>query len=413
MNSNTYRSLMYALLAVVISSQPIKAFAAELDIQFQKKAEIKLFTEGYKAVKLTPDIYANTKSNLADILIMSDSGEPVPYFIQNQASAYEHTDAIYPMTQNALLIKNNVRYYDYFVSSIPENQDIIATSIKIYAQGQFVKTVSIQGSYDGAYWENAVNYTIYNVDGSQRLDIPLSPALKYTWYRFGVPFADDPIHIDKVELYYSSAEWHLTSFTEHLSPLFSMEQAGRKSVITIKDVKNLPIINISLSSNSMFKRMVSVAHTKKTLFNLRFNDNTYQDLTIPLYEYASKEDSLKLNITNNDDLPIQVDSIDVEYRTAYLVFEAPKSKRAYVYYGCPAIETPPYYDITEYKDLVINHGYVIHALGDPEILNMEPSPEPSNSPDYSMYYNIVIGLTAAVLIVIIVIRLQKVHRNGD
>jgi len=362
---------------------------------------------GYKSVKLSPEIYANARTDLADILILDGAGSPIPYFILNLTSTDERSETVYPMALADSFIKDSDRYYDYSVTSVPENQDILATSIKISARGEFVKNISVSGSYDGIHWEGAVNYTIFNVDGSSRLEIPLSPALKYTWYRFRIPFADDPIAIDGMELAYSPSVRRLTEFTEGLSPAFSTQTDGKETVVTLNGVKNLPLADISIHTGSTFKRRVTAGYTDKTLFNLSFNDTAYQDLTLPMNGYAPAADSLAITIYNNDDAPIQIDGADVEYRAARLVFKAPAEGQAYVYYGDPSIMSPPRYDIANYTDLVLNQGVDVLALGEPEIIQAAPEEPPPAVTDYRLYYNILIGVIAAVLAAVIVLRLRK------
>ncbi|MDR1558398.1 MAG: hypothetical protein LBS84_01640, partial [Clostridiales bacterium] len=236
----------------------------------------------------------------------------------------------------------------------------------------------------------------------------LSPALKYTWYRFRIPFAQEPVSFESVELYYSKTVWSQINFIEQFSPDYSMGRDGEKSVITLKNLKNLPITGITLKTESMFKRLVSGRDSQKYLFNLRFGDSAYQDLTLPTHGYASDTDDLSLYIDDNDDSPIKVDGIDIEYHAARLVFEAPETETLYLYYGNPEIDSPPGYDIANYMDLVLEQGYETLSLGKPEVL--ETASEPAR--DYSVYYNIVITVTAAALIIVIVLRLQKVNKNN-
>ena len=61
-----------------------------------------------------------------------------------------------------------------------------------------------------------------------------------------------------------------------------------------------------------------------------------------------------------------------------------------------------------YMDMVLERGYEILPLGEPEGLISEPTQE--EDIDYSLYYNIVIVATALVLVVIIVLRLKKVSK---
>ena len=334
------RCLTPVLLIVAIFICATTGLAAT-ENAFRRRAEIMLSGSGYKAIQITPDIYSNSRPNLADIVIMSDDGTVIPYFIHDGAAVEEAFDSSFSMDFENRFIYNNNLYLDFSLTSLPENQDILATSIRLSSRDQFVRDVSILGSYDGSYWEPVTSYNIFNVSDSQRLEIPLSPAQRYRWYRFRIPFAEDTVTFDSVELNYNSSIWRFSDFIEGLAVPFSVEEDGTTTIVTLQGVRNLPIVNISLGTESMFKRRVTAGHSQKELFNLMFEDASYQDLTLPMDGYTSHSDELTLLIFNNDDIPIQLDSIEIEYRTAVLVFEAPQSGSAYVYYGNPEITSPP------------------------------------------------------------------------
>jgi len=400
------RSCLVAVL-LMAAICPAVGFA-DTENAFQRRAEIMLSGSGYKAIQITPDIYSNSRTDLADIVIMSDDGTVIPYFIHDRAAIEEFSDSSFPMDFENRFISNNNLYLDFSLTSLPENQDILATSIRLSSRDQFVRDVSVLGSFDGLYWEPVTRYTIFNVSDSQRLEIPLSPAQRYIWYRFRIPFAEDPISIDSVELNYNSSVWRFSEFIEGLVVPFSVEENGNTTVVTLQGVRNLPLVSITLGTDSMFKRRVSAGHTQKELFNLMFEDASYQDLVLPMDGYASHSDELEIIIFNNDDAPIQLNSVEIEYRTAVLVFDAPQSGTAYVYYGNPGITSPPRYDIMNYMDMVLERGYEILSLGEPEELFNEPPLEEDR--DYSLYYSIVLVATASVLVIIIVLRLKKVSK---
>jgi hypothetical protein len=82
----------------------------------------------YKSVKLTPEIYNRSASDLSDLRIKDANGENVPYFINRvRREEYETVAESYPMTLTNSYTMGDSFYFDYRVSDIPD-RDVIATS---------------------------------------------------------------------------------------------------------------------------------------------------------------------------------------------------------------------------------------------------------------------------------------------
>lgn len=107
-----------------------KDFGAVADVEISGNLE-------YKAIRLTPEIYAATQKNLADI-ILCRGDETVPYFINNSKLVSDESRDVYEMVMSDSFVKDGYRYFDYELESPPEN-DIRATSLQMGTTDEFVK----------------------------------------------------------------------------------------------------------------------------------------------------------------------------------------------------------------------------------------------------------------------------------
>jgi len=211
-----------------------------------------------------------------------------------------------------------------------------------------------------------------------------------------------------VELKYNLVYHEKEYFTETLSPEYNVAEQENKTVIKIKDLKNLKVTGITLKTDSTFKREVTFdGRISKTLYNLNFNGMQYTDLTIAVEPYRITSDTAELVIDNKDDKPINVEGIEIEYLFDELVFEGSGSKEYVLKFGNNEILTPKSYDISNYKEYILDEGYDI--LNIREIVEL-PRKEPETKPpeyDYKLIFNISIILVAVIMAVIIFLKIKK------
>lgn len=187
--------------------------------------------------------------------------------------------------------------------------------------------------------------------------------------------------------------------------MFRVEEKDKQTYIEIDGLKNLRLCDITIESNSMFKRIASTPQgVSKEIYNLSLNDISYTDTTIPLDWNRSRDDIYTVRIANNDDKPIKIDGITVRFYVDEIVFEGNKGLTYTLEFGEDAIKTAPVYDIARYKEEILKESIDIARLG--EIIFEEAAEVPPEQ-DYRWMFNVVVLMVALLLGGVIVRRLKQ------
>ena len=201
-----------------------------------------------------------------------------------------------------------------------------------------------------------------------------------------------------------------TGRREKLTPEFRTEEKDRETRIYIEGLKNLRLGEITVGTDSMFRRVVEVSSfgIRRELYNLSFGDTVYRDTAIPFDRDTGREDILTLIIYNGDDRPINITGIEVWYYADELVFEGGEGETYTLRFGADSGVKAPVYDIVKYEDEILKGNIdllEIHSITFEEI-QPEPKPEPEQY-DFKMIFNIVVMAVAALLGVLILLKLRK------
>jgi hypothetical protein len=360
----------------------------------------------YKAVMLTPEICAAANPSLSDLLITGSNGQALPYFIREWAQSTASHAQSYPMSLINSYEKDGEFTFDYKLTSIP-NHDIIATSIAVNTDHSgFAKTIELYGGYDNIHWEKVMDGSLYSIDGKSNLELPFPQPQKYTHYRFILSNNLEKIEFSSVQLQYTAQTVEQNYFTETANPVFTVETKDKSTYVQFSGFKNLRIMDISLRTDSIFKRMVSLNElgVRKELYYLAFSGTTYSDLTLPV-NMISKSDELTIVIANGDDREIDIKGVSVTYCLPEIIFEGDGSAQYALTFSGDTSKTAPVYDVVAYKDDIIASGEY-DTLTIKSVTFDEPTQEPEMK-DYTMIFNVVIIAIALLLGFVVFLRLKK------
>jgi hypothetical protein len=383
------------VLLLFFSTSTVLAHVATIQIKGENK---------YKAIRLTPEIYNNANSDLSDLLIKSSSGEAVPYFINTGFQKLYEEKETYPMSLIHSYTKDNSFYFDYKLATETE-WDTLATSIEVSTNNtNFAKIVDVYGSYDNLHWTFVTNDKFYVIDDISKLSIEFSEPNKYTHYRFKLANNLEEISFDTVNLVYSMNARENNYFIESLTPVFHIEEKDQKTYIKIEGLKNLRLGDVTIETDSMFKRRVNLPHlTSKEIYNLSVYDTSYSDTTVPLNGQVSQEDIYSMTVINNDDKPIHIKGITVSYYADEVVFEGDLGESYTLDFGLDSTKTSPVYDIASYKEEILKGTIDQVTISDISYDSAEETPEKW---DYKVVFNIVVIATTVLLGVLILSRLR-------
>lgn len=390
------------MIAALLSPLVVNAGSAEILLSGEQE---------YKAVRLTPEIYQQASRDLSDLLILDETGTQVPYFIHSmETMKKEQTSASYPLQLINQFDKSGNTYLDYQREG-NELQDVIATSLSFTTSAvMFAKNIELRGSYDGLGWETIQQDHLYRVEENEKLTIGFAAPLKYTHYRLILLDNAEKVTFDQAVLEYDQYTVNQVAFTESLIPSFVTEEEGRTTVIKVSGLKNVKISEVRFLTQAQFKRPVFFAGgQQKTLYHLTFGGSEYQDLTLPFDGYQERTDTLEIKIENGDDRPITVEQVSLTYLTDELIFPGKATGEYTLIFG-DQDKAAPIYDLSSYRDLVLEEGYDHLSLTK---ITGELSAETPEKADYTTVFNVIVVVVALLLGFIILLHLKRTKRPSS
>ena len=351
----------------------------------------------YKKIRLFSDIYQN--SDMESLRIKDEKGKNIPYFINSGMTEKETGKANYKMSLINSYLKDDLFYFDYKLSE-EFKEDIISTGLSFTtSSNNFAKSVTVYGGYDNRNWEFVTGSVIYKIDNKSMLDIKFPEECKYTHFRLELQNNAEKIAFDTAELIFNETRFLEERFVNSVNPKFEVSAEDKKTQIKISGMTNLRLKDITVVTDSIFKRMASAGNISKEIYNLNFNGMPYNDKTLNLSGYVEKEDLLTLIIENGDDEPIEIKGILAEYYVDELIFEAVGNVTLELDYGLEK----PQYDIVKYSDDILKQQIdELKFLG----TSFTEAPLPQKEQDYTQWFNITVIAVAAILAIVFLLKLK-------
>jgi len=382
--------------------------AAPEDMPLTHSAKIEVSGENrYKAARLIPQIYNAANSDLSDLLLKNSKGENVPYFIRSGLRESYTSRETYVLELINSYLKDDSFYFDYKTAAA-QSADTIATSLEFSTNNiNFAKAVDIYGSYDNINWDFIQKDTLYAVDDTSKLAIGFARPQKYTHYRLKLANNMEQIIFTAANLIYSIETSEENYFIESLAPTFIVEHTDNKRTdIMIEGLINLRLCDMTIDTDSMFKRTVSTAwglSVNKELYNLSLNGTSYADTTLPLNWQIPIDDTYTIMIADADDKPININGVTVRYYADEVVFEGAAGEVYTLEFGRDVAKRAPVYDIERYKNDILSGAIDRAAIG--AITYAAPQQLPQYN--FTLIFNIVIVVVALLLGIVILLKLKK------
>ena len=181
---------------------------------------------------------------------------------------------------------------------------------------------------------------------------------------------------------------------------YEVEQNGKSTILKIKS-KFLPLKSIVLDVNDEFQRNYTV----------RSGDNFYAEgiiskvgeksnLIINL-ENVPKLSEIIVEIQNGDNSPLKINEVTGNYVPDRIVFRATEGEDYKITFGDESLDKPEY-DIAEFADSIKERDEVF--VGKLEKADIKKVSKPR---DYTVYYNVFIGVVVVILIGFMVNKINK------
>jgi hypothetical protein len=210
---------------------------------------------------------------------------------------------------------------------------------------------------------------------------------------------------ETVPYFINSAMNEETWFIESQDPPFTVESENKKTKIIIEGLKHLRLCDMVIETDSMFIRnFATPGGVKKELYHLSINGALFNDTTLPLNRYVSRDDTYTVTVNDGDDRPITIKGITVRYYADDLVFEGRAGETYTLEFGTDSVKAAPVYDIGRYKNEILKGPIDRLSLG--KIRFTEAVPEQKSIFNKTVF-NIAVILVALLLGVLIVLKLKK------
>lgn len=408
------RTLSILALAVMALTLPVQA-QEPVDTQppahFSHSAPVLLAQGGeeYLSIEVSPPLYAVCRPGLPDLRLVDQSGEDIPYVLTGDELGQD-TKETFPLSLVEEYEKDGDSYAIYELPQTGANRDVLLTSLSLDIDGAgYAKQVTVSGSHDAEVWETVAATPIYSVDGNAANTISLGDERRYKFYRLRIPNNRERIRITGVTGVRTVRLLNPRQ-TRLLDAQYTVEQAGKQTLVHITNARGLPLVSVELVTDSMFQREVRLmGGAADMLYNLEFAGVPLQSTVLPVGGAAYSSDDVVLSIENLDDKPIDIQGVVLEYQAAQLVFPARGIVEAALLFGNAEVQRP-HYDIEQYRTRVLEQPIGVCTLG--EIAELPEKPAPKPGIDFSMVFTISVVAAAIVAGFIILNQLRKKPTGG-
>ncbi|WP_099188280.1 hypothetical protein [Tepidibacter mesophilus] len=191
---------------------------------------------------------------------------------------------------------------------------------------------------------------------------------------------------------------------------FDINIENNDTVISINNKDNLNINDIKIISQDDFKRDYDIYYKNNkykefqnldsgTIYRINLENHKEEKNNISLESFSNyyiKPDIIKIVIYNEDDRPIDIDGIQINYYVDKIVFKKDNSKKYKVLFESEYAQTPSY-DIQSYKEYIEKENQEMCTLSKLIEKNMKDN----KKINYKLILNIVVILISLILVIVI------------
>jgi hypothetical protein len=402
-------------LSIVIFVFSLVVIAENKLEQWRGSAEIAQTgtTHRYTAFYLTEQIYEHSRPDLADLRIVDQNYEFVPYVVINGYNTTEESQTIYNSQLIKQFKKKGNTFFDFQLIPLLKNADITGNQLKLTLPAQnFLINIDIYGSYDGNTWEKFSNDQLYRVDDLVKEQIVFSAIEKFTYYRIVILNNINNLQLQNLQLINKNIKSDWSGFQKTSQLDYKVTAESGDTIVTINNPQHLKVKRLVITATGNFRRAYQVFdtpgmdHLIKTgdIYNLKFQDLNITETAIDLADNPCSSPKIKLKIINHDNRPLSISNIQTEFYLDQIVFEDSGNQDYRLYFGNPEAR-PPVYDLESFKSHILKEPMNSANLG--ELVIKPKVVSPKSKLNLSLIFNIVITAIALLLIIFLVKKLNS------
>ncbi|MEO7264758.1 MAG: DUF3999 family protein [Ferruginibacter sp.] len=349
--------------------------------QYKYKRELQGIKDQWQQLILPADIFGKISNNFSDIRIIGikenkDTIE-APYVLEIASEKNAGKEVPFKLINQS---KNDKGYY--FSFEIAGQVDVSQIHLD-FKQQNFDWKINLEASHNQQQWFTIVeDYRILSIHNEQtqfkftKLEIPPS---RYRYYRLFINAATDPGFI-KASLLQN--EKVIGSWVDYQNHSFKTEnqKTNKQTIVDVTMVQPVPVawVKIFVKNNFDYYRPITINYITdsfKTETGWHYNFSLLQSGTLNSFdknEFTFNSTILKklsIIIENQDNEPLQIDSIQIKGYRHILKARFIEKARYYLLYGNKDVARPNY-DIESFTDKIPK---IMSALemGEEEFLKTE------------------------------------------
>ena len=183
--------------------------------------------------------------------------------------------------------------------------------------------------------------------------------------------------------------------TVEINITYSTEQKDKTTVLKINS-KFLPLKKIVLDIDGEFKRDYFVKDKDENYLSegTLMKVGNKKNLTVN-FDNIQKKDIIIIEIRNRDNTPLKIKSIKGIYVPDRIVFKDENGESYKITFGDDSLDKPEY-DIAQFSEMIKERNLV--TIGEINRVKKVEKTEKPKIQDYTLYYNVFIGVVVMILI---------------
>ncbi len=373
--------ILYLSLIILIEAQ------AQPEI-YNFRREISGVEDPWHRITLPDQIFGNLQTSCQDVRIFGikehlDTVE-VPYFLKIYEEHVNQNERSFHMLNNA---SGKDGYY--FTFEMKGNEAINQILLQ-FAQDNFDWQVGLEGSQDQTTWFRLLeNYRILSIKNKQtsyqftKLNFPVA---RYRYFKIHIKSQEKPQLTEARILEFKTDSGRYKNYIiKSISKINDRKNRTSEIIADLEYPVPVSYIGIRLKDTIDYLRPIHISYlsdSTKTEHGWLHNYNNLTEDTLHSrenYDFkctSTRMQRIKITIDNQDNLPLQIDSIIIKGFVHEIIARFTEPMKYYLYYGSSDAKTP-YYDIDRFMDKVPKDMKGL-TLGEEQIIgnSLQTIPEP-------------------------------------
>ncbi|MBI5219177.1 MAG: hypothetical protein HY958_09635 [Bacteroidia bacterium] len=399
-----------------ITLQTFNCSCSAQDFNWEAKLG-KVEKDGFYKILLKPEITAKLKSDLSDLRIFDSLNAEVAYI------PFVEKPVLYKTLFHEYKIIRKEHHADYtrLIIHNPEKKEI--TNITLIIQNADVrKWLKLNASHDMKEWyvlkANYYFQSIYSDNNTSEIRILNFPLSNYEYYELLVSdYFDMPINILKAGYYDLTSE--KGKYSEVLKPELVQKDTLKESAVRIKfsEPQYIDQVIFNIDGPEFYfrnarlcveKQIVEKKKTRKYFEEIqKFNLSSSSNNTINLSYF--KTDEIYLFISNQDDKPLKIKSVEAYQLNHYLTALLKKNMNYRLAGGNEKMKAPVY-DLKYFTDSIPKELQILEP-GNPVVFNKNVTEKPKPIYLDPKFLWIVISATLLLLVIITYVMIKEMTKK--